>query len=95
MSNKSMLIGLVAGVGIAAAGGVAAYQFLGNRSEQGTVAVVEDASPAQAQGSAEVVVARANPAPAPAPRVAQATPAPRPQRRLPPSSDRDHRRPCR
>ncbi len=80
MSNKSMLIGMVAGVGIAAAGGVAAYQFLGNRNEQGTVAVVEEASPAQTQqGSPELVVARANPTPAPAPRVAQATPAPRPK----------------
>src|SRR5205814_158412 len=33
MSNKSMFIGLVAGIGIATAGGVAAYQFLGKRAD--------------------------------------------------------------
>jgi uncharacterized protein YcfJ len=78
MSNKSMLIGMIAGIGVATAGGVAAYQFLGQgRNEQGSVAVVEEAAPAQApQVSSEIVVARAQPAPAPAPR-APAAAAPR------------------
>lgn len=50
MSNKSMLIGLVAGIGIAAAGGVAAYQFLGKRAdEQGSASVEQPASAAQPQ----------------------------------------------
>jgi uncharacterized protein YcfJ len=78
MSNKSMLIGMIAGIGVATAGGVAAYQFLGQgRNEQGSVAVVEEATPAQApQGSSEIVLARVEPTPAPAPR-AQAPAAPR------------------
>jgi uncharacterized protein YcfJ len=33
MSNKSMFVGVIAGIGIAAAGGVAAYAFMGHRSE--------------------------------------------------------------
>jgi len=45
MSNKSMLIGLVAGIGIAAAGGVAAYQFLGKHAEDRDGATVEQSSP--------------------------------------------------
>jgi uncharacterized protein YcfJ len=44
MSNKSMLIGLVAGIGIAAAGGVAAYQFLGKRADDQGSAAVEQPS---------------------------------------------------
>jgi uncharacterized protein YcfJ len=44
MSNKSMLIGLVAGIGIAAAGGVAAYQFLGKRADDQGTAAVEQSS---------------------------------------------------
>ena len=76
MSNKSMLIGMVAGIGIAAAGGVAAYQFLGSRAGTSKAAWPSSRkrAPAQAQqGSAEIVVARATPAaPAPAPRAAPA-----------------------
>jgi uncharacterized protein YcfJ len=81
MSNKSMLIGMVAGIGVAAAGGVAAYQFMGSRSSQANVEVVEEVAPASApQGSSEIVVARAEPvvAPAPAPRQ-QTAAAPRAQ----------------
>ena len=37
MSNKHMVIGLVAGIGIAAAGGVAAYQFLGRHADEPAV----------------------------------------------------------
>jgi uncharacterized protein YcfJ len=33
MSNKSMFVGMIAGIGIAAAGGVAAYAFLEHRSD--------------------------------------------------------------
>jgi uncharacterized protein YcfJ len=33
MSNKSMFVGMIAGIGIAAAGGVAAYTFLEHRSD--------------------------------------------------------------
>jgi uncharacterized protein YcfJ len=42
MSNKHMVIGLVAGIGIATAGGVAAYQFLGRHSDE---PAVEQTSP--------------------------------------------------
>ena len=43
MSNKHMVIGLVAGIGIAAAGGVAAYQFLGRHAD--TPAVEQASAP--------------------------------------------------
>ena len=55
MSNKSMLIGMVAGIGIAAAGGVAAYQFLGKHAEEQESPAVEQsvvhATPAHAQSA--------------------------------------------
>lgn len=64
--NKSMLMGVVAGVGVATAGGVLGYQFLGTApAEQGSAQVV----PAPEEG-APVVVARAEPAPAPRPAAA-------------------------
>jgi uncharacterized protein YcfJ len=64
--NKSMLIGIVAGVGIATAGGVLGYQFLGQpQMAEGSAVVVEEQ---------ETVVALAEQAPAAAPR---ATAAPR------------------
>jgi len=40
--NKSMLMGLVAGIGVATAGGVAGYQYLGARNAD-TAAEAEDA----------------------------------------------------
>jgi uncharacterized protein YcfJ len=51
MSNKSMFIGLIAGIGIATAGGVAAYQYLGKRADEQGSATVEQstAKPAHAQ----------------------------------------------
>jgi uncharacterized protein YcfJ len=64
--NKSMLMGLVAGVGVATAGGVLGYQFLG---KQGADFPVE-AEAADAAASA----ARGSTAPAPA-RTAAAAPA--------------------
>jgi uncharacterized protein YcfJ len=44
--NKSMLMGLVAGIGVATAGGVLGYQFLGKQGAD--VAVEEDAAAARA-----------------------------------------------
>ena len=59
MSNKSVLVGMIAGIGVATAGGVAAYQFLGHRAEvEDTVAVEE------AVGSEEVAVAQVEQPPA-------------------------------
>lgn len=53
MSNKHMVIGLVAGIGIAAAGGVAAYQFMGRHAD---VAQVEQ--PSASSGTAHVSPAK-------------------------------------
>lgn len=44
--NKSMLMGVVAGVGVATAGGVLGYQFLGTQGAE--VAAVEEQTPASA-----------------------------------------------
>lgn len=63
--NKSMVIGVVAGIGIATAGGVAGYTFLGEAEPAGEQAAVEtgqSAEPAEA------------PAPAAAPARPQAAP---------------------
>src|SRR5688572_26106427 len=70
--SKSMLVGVVAGVGIAAAGGVLGFQFLGQQpNEQGSAVVVEAPQAA--------VVARVDTPPAPAPQaVAQPVAQPRP-----------------
>jgi uncharacterized protein YcfJ len=84
--NKSMLTGVVAGVAIAVAGGVAAFGLLGQSpklDEQGSAAVVEDQTemPAVLDQQVEAIPAAA-PAPAPAPAPARpvaSTPAPRPQ----------------
>ena len=43
--NKSMLVGVVAGIGVATAGGVLGYNFLGERSPE--AAAVADEAPAQ------------------------------------------------
>lgn len=83
--NRTMLIGVVAGVGIAVAGGVAGFSLLGNSSvedEQGTAQLDEstaDAAPAVAsteaapQASPAPVAARTSQAPAPQPAPAQRT----------------------
>jgi uncharacterized protein YcfJ len=66
--NKSMLIGVVAGVAVATAGGVLGFQYLGQPStETGTAAVEENVEVARAQTSA--------PAPRPAARPAAPQPA--------------------
>jgi uncharacterized protein YcfJ len=88
--NKSMLIGVVAGVGVATAGGVAGFSMLGKKSPgEQEVAMLE--REAAAIEPAPVVVAEPQPearpalavqtpaaAPAPAPRRAATQPAPRP-----------------
>jgi uncharacterized protein YcfJ len=56
--NKSMLMGVVAGVGVATAGGVLGYQFLG---KQGTEVAVEEEAPAAAAPATRTA---ATPAPA-------------------------------
>ena len=65
--NKQMLLGLVAGIGVATAGGVLGYQFLGQSQvdEQGTAAVDSQEPPVAAR-------------PAPASAQNHTTPAPRP-----------------
>jgi uncharacterized protein YcfJ len=85
--NKSMLIGVVAGIGVAAAGGVTAFALLGQPSEldaNGSAAVVEaPAVPEEQITPAPAAAATATPAPKPvaaAPRpVAQPAPQPAPE----------------
>ena len=69
MSNKSVLVGMIAGIGIATAGGVAAYQFLGHRAQEQDPVAVEDAL-----GSEQVAVAQVTQAPAAKPQAAPAKP---------------------
>jgi uncharacterized protein YcfJ len=57
--NKSMLLGVVAGVGVATAGGVLGYQFLGQPSVDEPVAVESEASPAPAATQRATAVAAA------------------------------------
>jgi uncharacterized protein YcfJ len=52
--NKSMLMGVVAGVGVATAGGVLGYQFLG---KPGTEVAVEEQAPAAAAPAARPATA--------------------------------------
>jgi len=54
--NKSMLMGVVAGVGVATAGGVLGYQFLG---KQGTEVAVEEQAPAAAAHATHTAAAPA------------------------------------
>jgi uncharacterized protein YcfJ len=82
--NKSMLTGVVAGIAVATAGGVAGYAFLGQGDgvdSQGSAVVIEE--PAHAAATAAPAQQPApRPAPAPTPRTAAAaqpaTPAPLP-----------------
>ena len=82
--NKSMLVGVVAGIGVATAGGVAGYQFFGTQAQmagQGSSVVIEQPA-SQVQNSqsapAPIVVARATPAAEAAAQPAQPRPAARP-----------------
>lgn len=75
--NKSMLTGIVAGVAIATAGGVAAFALLGDSSkveEQGSIATVDDAINAPAAPAAAVPASSAPATPVQRPAAA----APRP-----------------
>ncbi len=68
MSNKHMLIGLVAGIGIAAAGGVAAYQFLGRHADNAPV----EQSSASAKQAAHASASKRAPTSAPETQVSAA-----------------------
>ena len=63
--NKQMLLGLVAGIGVATAGAVLGYQFLGQPrvDEQGTAAIDAQEPPVAARPAA--VPAQNHTAPAP------------------------------
>jgi uncharacterized protein YcfJ len=65
--NKSMLVGMVAGVGLAAAGGVLGFQYLGQQSAETAVEPEAEvvAAPAQSQPAQAAPVARTAAAPAP------------------------------
>jgi uncharacterized protein YcfJ len=84
--NKSMLIGVVGGIAVATAGGVAGYAFLSPPSgitEQGSAVVMEHAAPevAAPQAAQPIALAAVAPAPAAAPAArpaAAAQTAPRP-----------------
>ena len=85
--NKSVLVGMVAGVGIATAGGVAAFSMLGKQapSEQEVAMIEREAAaitpvPARAEPAPEARPALAvqQPSAAPAPRPAAQPAAPRP-----------------
>ena len=74
--NKQMLLGLVAGIGVATAGGVLGYQFLGQSrvDEQGTAAVDTQEPPVAARPAAASAQNHA----APAPRSTQSASTPKP-----------------
>lgn len=85
--NRSMLTGIVGGIAVATAGGVAGFAFLGDSTaidEDGSAVVIEEEAIAEgsAAAAAPAPAARAPAAPAPAARapapVAQAAPAPEP-----------------
>jgi uncharacterized protein YcfJ len=84
--NKSMLMGVALGIGVATAGGVAAYQFFGDTGVRQGSAIVEPEAPAAAeQAQAAPAPARAaatsspsSAAPAPRPSTQAAAPAPAP-----------------
>ena len=65
--NKSMVVGIVAGIGIAVAGGVAAISIMGNSTDVADPMAVEEttdvSSPVAAapQGTESVAVAAAEP----------------------------------
>ena len=64
--NKQMLLGMVAGIGVATAGGVLGYQFFGQpkANEQGSAVVDEQATAAaESQEAAATPAAHAAPAP--------------------------------
>jgi uncharacterized protein YcfJ len=83
--TKSMLMGVALGMGVATAGGVAAYQFLGTKAEvqQGS-AVVEPETATQDEAAVQTKQAQAAPAPTrSAPTRSAPAPAPRPVAQAP------------
>ncbi len=80
--NKQMLLGLVAGIGVATAGGVLGYQFLGQPrvDEQGTAAVDTQEQPVTQEEAvaAPPAVAPAHTATAPKPTKSVSAPRPAP-----------------
>jgi len=83
--NKSMLMGLVGGIGLATAGGVAGYALMSRpadiETESAVVEQVGEAAAIEATQADARPAAQAQPAPAPAPapaRTAAAAPAPAP-----------------
>lgn len=80
--NKQMLLGLVAGIGVATAGGVLGYQFLGQKTvdEQGSNVIVDtqEEAPAIAARPAQPAAAPAQPRTAATPRPAASAPRPAP-----------------
>jgi uncharacterized protein YcfJ len=90
--NKSVVVGMVAGVGIATAGGVAAFSMLGNRapSEQQAVMVEREAA------AIEPVAARLAPQPEARPALAvQQAPAPAPRPAAQPAAPKPAAQPAR
>jgi uncharacterized protein YcfJ len=75
--SRSMLMGVVAGIGIATAGGVAGFAMLGKQTPAEQDAAMITPTPAQVEVAPAVTPAAAPAAPAPQ-RVAAAQPAPRP-----------------
>lgn len=76
--NKSMLTGVVAGIAVATAGGVAAYALLGQSAQvddQGSAMVIEESVEApgaldeQVEAAPALVAPAARPAPAPEPAI--------------------------
>jgi uncharacterized protein YcfJ len=57
--NKSMLMGLVAGIGVATAGGVLGYQYLGERNADSAAAEPQAAAPTRAAPAARTAAAPA------------------------------------
>lgn len=79
--NRSMLIGLVAGIGVATAGGVTAFALFGQSSEldaKGSAAVVEEVVEAPMVLEEQVTPAPAAAAPAPKPVAATQRPVAQP-----------------
>jgi uncharacterized protein YcfJ len=78
--NKQMLLGLVAGVGVATAGGVLGYQFLGPKSvdQQGSAAVdTQEQAPTAVAGNAQPAAAPVQHHTAAAPKPTQSASAPK------------------
>jgi uncharacterized protein YcfJ len=72
--NKSMLLGVVAGVGVATAGGVAGYQFFGQPHTEETGSAVASSEPVATPSSTPSAVSARAQAAAPQPAAAASAP---------------------